>query len=163
MKYIPKLSNNNLWRGSVGLFVLGIILPMFSFQKLLVLNETYSLLSGVFELLKEGEAILSLVVLSFSIILPAYKLYLSKRIIDGRVTDSEEALTLIRRLAIAGKWSMADVFVVSIIAATVKLGVFANVTVHVGLFVFGLAVLSSMWLTHRLMSGYALRPANEET
>lgn len=77
--------------------------------------------------------------------------------------DSEKRMALIRRLAMVGKWSMADVFVVSIIAATVKLGVIAKITVHIGLYVFGLAVLASMFLAHQLMSGYELRPTDEET
>lgn len=163
MRYVPNLTDKNLWRGSVALFVMGIILPMFSFQHFLVFNDTFSLLGGIFYLLKEGQVVLFLVVFSFSIVLPTYKLYISKRILDGSVIDSEKRMTLIHRLAMVGKWSMADVFVVSIIAATVKLGAIAKITVHIGLYVFGLAVLSSMFLAHRLMSGYELRPTDEET
>ena len=56
---------------------------------------------------------------------------------------------------------MADVFVVAVIAATIKMGMLATVQIHIGLFLFGFAVLTSMVLVHKLMSGYELRPINE--
>jgi paraquat-inducible protein A len=58
---------------------------------------------------------------------------------------------------------MADVFVVAVIAATIKLGMFASVTIHSGLVVFSLAVLSSMLLIHKQMADYELKPKDENT
>lgn len=163
MRYISKISNKQLWFGSVTLFAAGILLPMFSFSKFLIFNDTYSLLGGVLHLLAEGEIFLFLVVFSFSIVLPSYKLYISRIIIDSQKIDGERRVRLIQRLSSISKWSMADVFVISIIAATVKLGIFASITVHFGLYVFGAAVLASMILVQRLMSGYSLRPISVDT
>ncbi|OFE13006.1 hypothetical protein PHACT_07525 [Pseudohongiella acticola] len=163
MRYVTKISDRQLWLASAALFLTGAMLPMFTFNKFLIFSDTYSLFSGVLYLLIEGEILLFVAVFSFSIVLPLYKLYLIKCVIDGSLNNSERRMLLIQRLAIVGKWSMADVFVVSIIAATVKLGMFASITVHFGLYVFGIAVLSSMLLAHRLMSGYSLRPNHLDT
>jgi hypothetical protein len=38
----------------------------------------------------------------------------------------------------------------------VKLGGLASVTAHSGLLIFGFSVLSSLWLTHRLLGDYQL-------
>ena len=58
---------------------------------------------------------------------------------------------------------MADVFVVAIIVSTVKLGIIANVTVHIGIVFFGLAVLLSMLLVHRQMSKYEFTEKGQDT
>jgi len=57
---------------------------------------------------------------------------------------------------------MADVFVVSVFAATIKLGAFASVKIHIGLFMFGLGVITSMILVHRQLSEYELLPKKEK-
>lgn len=72
-------------------------------------------------------------------------------------------MKIVKRLAVLGKWSMADVFVVAVIAATVKMGMLATVQVHIGLLVFGFAVLTSMVLAHKQMSAYELRLKDEKT
>lgn len=45
---------------------------------------------------------------------------------------------------------MLDVFVVAIMLVTIKFGVIANVTVHIGLYLFTFGVLGSMLLTQFL-------------
>ena len=55
---------------------------------------------------------------------------------------------------------MADVFVIAVLASTIKVGGLAHVSVHIGLLVFGLSVLLSLVLSHRLTSQYELKPKN---
>lgn len=160
MHKIP-VSDSQLWIISGILFLAGIVLPMFSFQKFYIFNDSFSLLGGILHLLSEGEIFLFFVILTFSIIAPIYKLYLCKVLIAKKNLDQDKRLKIVKQLAVVGKWSMADVFVVSVIAATVKIGMFATVQIHIGLFVFSLAVLSSMVLVHKQMSEYELRPVNE--
>jgi len=152
-----------LWLISCVLFVTGSLLPMFSFNKFFIFNDTFSLMGGIIFLLRKGEVFLSLVVFSFSLLGPVYKLYLSGTLLKGKAIDREKRISIVKRLAIVGKWSMADVFVVAVIAATIKLGMFASVTIHSGLVVFSLAVLSSMLLIHKQMADYELRPRDENT
>ena len=57
-----------------------------------------------------------------------------------------------------GKWSMADVFIIAIMAATIKFGGLAAVHVHIGLLFFAISVVLSLVVTHRILSHYELRP-----
>ena len=50
-----------------------------------------------------------------------------------------------------GKWSMTDVFVVAVVASTVKLGALANVSIKYGLYVFSFGVIGSMSLNHQVL------------
>ncbi|MBR9867960.1 MAG: paraquat-inducible protein A [Oceanospirillales bacterium] len=154
-------SDKNIWIVSCICFIAGILLPMFTFSKFVFFNDTFSLLGGILHLLKEGEFFLFLVVFGFSIVGPLYKLKLIRDLISQKEKDKEVQIKLIKKLAIVGKWSMADVFVIAILVATVKLGMLASVSVHIGIVFFGIAVLLSMVLVQRQMSGYEFRPKEE--
>jgi paraquat-inducible protein A len=147
-----------LWIASCLLLLAGMILPMFSFNKFYIFNDTFSLLAGSIYLLQEGELFLFLILFTFSIAVPLYKIALSFLLVSNRITETARKIKIINRLAVIGKWSMADVFVIAVLAATVKLGMIANIEVHAGLFVFGSGVITSMMLVHTLLSDYELRP-----
>lgn len=159
-----KLSTDRvLWLISCVLFIAGIILPMFTFSKFLFFDDTFSLFGSIVHLFKQGQFFLFVVILSFSIIGPLYKLYIINILISAKPISEEYKIKLIQRLAILGKWSMADVFVVAILASTIKMGVIASVSIHSGLVFFGLAVIASMLMVQKQLSGYELRPINEST
>ncbi len=147
-----------LWFASSILLVTGMVLPMFSFHKFYIFNDTFSLLGGVSFLLQEGELFLFLILFAFSIALPLYKMLLSFFLVSNRIKEAGHKTQTVKRLAIIGKWSMTDVFVIAVLAATVKLGMIATIEVHVGLYVFGAGVITSMLLVHKLLSGYELKP-----
>jgi len=147
-----------LWIASCFLLLAGMILPMFSFNKFYIFNDTFSLLAGSIYLLREGELFLFLILFTFSIAVPLYKIALSFLLVSNRITETARKIKIINRLAVIGKWSMADVFVIAVLAATVKLGMIASIEVHAGLFVFGSGVITSMMLVHTLLSDYELRP-----
>ncbi|NWF39844.1 paraquat-inducible protein A [Mariprofundus sp. NF] len=146
-----------LWIISSLLLLAGMVLPMFSFHKFYIFDDTFSLFGGVIYLLEEGELFLFLILFAFSIALPIYKMVLSFLLVNNSIKEAERKLKIVNRLAIVGKWSMTDVFVIAILAATVKLGMIATIEVHTGLFVFGAGVITSMLLVHRLLAGYELR------
>ena len=52
---------------------------------------------------------------------------------------------------------MADVFVIAILASTVKLGVLANINIHSGLIVFSLSVILALVLSSYLTKGYSMQ------
>ncbi len=151
-------TDKNIWVVSCMCFVAGVVLPMFTFSKLIVFNDTFSLLGGIINLLKEGEVFLFLIVFTFSIVGPTYKLKIIHDLLRRNEKNKEMKLRSIKILAVVGKWSMADVFVIAILVSTVKLGMLASVTVHIGIVFFGMSVLLSMVLVQRLMSDYELRP-----
>ena len=132
------------------MLVAGAVLPMFTFSQFYIFNDTFSLVSGIFYLLKEGEPLLFIVVFSFSILMPVWKMALLYRLLQEHAGDHAYRHRQLNVLSFLGKWSMLDVFVVAILVVTVKLGAIANITVHVGIYLFTLAVLASMLLTHRI-------------
>ena len=147
---------------SASLLLAGMLLPMFSFHKFYFFNDEFSLVGGVVYLLSIGKLYLFLFIFLFSIAAPIYKTYLAMLLVTKRVTDQDERLNTVKRLALMSKWSMADVFVISVLAATVKLGTVASIEIHSGLFVFGLGVVTSMLLVQKLLQAYELRPKNSE-
>lgn len=155
-------SDKNIWVASCLLFIAGILLPMFTFKKFFIFNDRFSLLGGIIYLFEEKEFFLFFVIFLFSIAGPIYKLYLIGILIRDRETDKIIKMKIIKRLAIVGKWSMADVFVVAVIVSTVKLGIIGGVTVHIGIVFFGLAVLLSMLLVQRQMADYEFRPKDAD-
>jgi paraquat-inducible protein A len=132
------------------MLVAGAVLPMFTFSQFYIFNDTFSLASGIFHLLTQGEPLLFIIVFSFSILMPAWKMYLLYRLLHAQDGDNTRRHRQLHVLSFLGKWSMLDVFVVAILVVTVKLGAIASITVHFGIYLFTLAVLASMLLTHKI-------------
>ena len=143
---------------SIMLFCIGISLPMFSLQKFFIINDTFSLLGGLYQLLQAKEIFLVIVIFGFSVLTPILKFVFSWLVLSIDEVEESKRLFAIRKLAMICKWSMADVFIIAILAATIKLGGLATVKIHIGLLFFASYVLLSMVLTHRLLGGYALQP-----
>jgi paraquat-inducible protein A len=148
--------NKLLWIVALSLFILGVSLPMFSLEKFFILKNSFSLLAGIFQLAKQDEFFLAIVILLFSVLVPLYKFLLLWQINHRSLMPSPQLL-LVKKIIVIGKWSMADVFLIAILAATLKLGGLASVKAHIGLLFFGMSVIISMILTHRLVSVYELR------
>jgi len=146
---------------SITFFFLGICLPMFTLQKFFIINDTFSLMGGVIELFNKSEYLLAAVIFSFSVLTPLIKFGLAWLVLSIDEIDQEKRLFAVRKLATICKWSMADVFILAILAATIKLGGLATVKVHIGLVFFAAYVLLSMLLTHRLLSHYRLQPLED--
>lgn len=142
---------------AAGLFLVGLVSPMLTISKFIVVSNTFSVISGIQELWRGGRYFLFFLVGGFSVLLPLFKLYVLFRL-TGRF-DSEPG-RLRRYLHLMhdyGRWAMLDVMVVAILIVTVKLGVVASIEVHYGLYLFGSAVLLMSGLTHWIVS--LLEPA----
>ncbi|WP_163831521.1 paraquat-inducible protein A [Spartinivicinus ruber] len=131
------------------LIVCGMFLPLFTLERFYFLENQVSLASIVIELLSEKQLILFLAVFIFSIVIPVFKLSLIFIILFGS-QSLQKNKRYIKILQTLGKWSMLDVFIVAIMLVTIKFGVIANVTVHIGLYLFTFGVLGSMLLTQLL-------------
>lgn len=131
---------------ALALFVIGVSAPMLTLTKLFWISNTFSVLSGIKQLALQGEWFLCAVVTIFSVLFPSGKLALLSYVWNR--ADSRISPGLLHGLNISGKWSMLDVFVVAVLVATVKLGALASIELHYGLYLFALAVLLIMSLTH---------------
>jgi paraquat-inducible protein A len=148
---MPSLSRLKLaWFTVSAMLIAGAVLPMFTFSQFYIFNDTFSLVSGIYYLLAEGEPLLFIGVFSFSILMPVWKMFLLYRLLHSQDGDNTRRHRQLHVLSFLGKWSMLDVFVVAILVVTVKLGAIASITVHFGIYLFTLAVLASMLLTHKI-------------
>lgn len=143
---------------SMVFFGLGISMPMFSLQKFFVVNDTFSLLGGVYQLVSIREYFLAVVITAFSVLTPILKFIFSWVALSMENASPEKRLFAVHNLSKICKWSMADVFIIAILAATIKLGGLATVKVHIGLIFFASYVLLSMIITYRLLRAYSLQP-----
>lgn len=124
-------------------FMLGITLPIMRLERFFILADSYSLIEMVQALYADGEVLLALILLVFSILLPAAKIILlSFLLVCGR----EQALSgALHRLAGAlGKWSMLDVLLVALVIFAAKTSGIASAVSEPGLYFFCLSVLATM-------------------
>lgn len=133
------------------LFAFGIFLPMLTLSKFIVVKNSFSVMSGVIELLQNGQILLFLIVVSFSIVLPILKIAILFKLLRNLNPISTRIEKYLRLMHDYGRWAMLDVMVVAILIMTVKLGAVASIQVHYGLYVFGSSVLLIMLITHRVV------------
>jgi paraquat-inducible protein A len=144
-----------LLRGLLGLalilFLIGVSTPMLTLTQLVFIRSSFSVVSGVYELFRNDQYLLFLLIGMFSLLLPMFKLWVIFRILMQPDGHSAEIRRYLHWMHDFGRWSMLDVLVVAVLVVTVKLGAIASVQVHFGLPVFGLAVLLIMFITQRVV------------
>lgn len=133
---------------TLAMFITGISTPMLTITKLIVFEHAFSVISGLVELFLNGQFFLFVLITGFSIVLPVLKLW-----ILWQLSGPEPNLDAVTRKRLHlmhqyGRWAMLDVMVVAIMIMSVKLGALASIQVHYGLYVFGVAVLMIMLITH---------------
>lgn len=130
--------------------VLGLFAPMLTIEKFIVVENTFSVVSGIIELLEEGQWLLFVLLAAFSIGLPLLKLFVLYRLVASTATAAHYQRHL-ARMHDYGKWSMLDVFVVAVLVVALKLGYIFDVQVHIGLYAFAVAILLTMYITARVI------------
>lgn len=141
-----KLIVNFLLVALVVLFIIGIWAPILTLKKLLFVQNTFSILSGINQLLTDGQYALFILIAMFTLVLPCCKI-----VVLFTAWNSPQSPTrrrYVEWLSAIGKWSMLDVFVVAVLIASVKLGALASIEIHYGLYVFTTAVILMMVTTH---------------
>jgi paraquat-inducible protein A len=129
----------------------GLVAPIITLNKFVLIENTFSVLSGTIEMLIEGQYFLFLVVSGFSVVLPVLKIGVLYRLLsvrDGRMRELGRSLHLMH---LYGRWSMLDVFVVAVLVVAVKLGAIASVEMRFGLYAFAAAILLTMYVTARVV------------
>ena len=133
------------------LLVAGLVTPIITLNKFILFENTFSVFSGVMQLLMDGQYFLFIIITGFSIIMPILKLAILFVILSPTVKSSKLKKYL-HWMHLYGKWSMLDVFVVAILVVAVKLGVIASVEMRVGLYAFAAAVLLMMYVTAKVVT-----------
>lgn len=140
LKRHEKLIVNLLLITLVVVFAIGIWAPILTLKKLLIVKNTFSILSGITQLARDGQYGLFLLITTFTLILPCCKIVMLFTAWNSKRQQTRH----LEWLSTLGKWSMLDVFVVAVLIASVKLGALATVEVHYGLYVFAVAVILMM-------------------
>lgn len=132
-----------LLAGAVCLFC-GVLLPMLTVKKLLIVKNTFSVLSGIGELLADKTFGLGLLLLFFSVLFPLLKLFVMAAYVLRYPQLADALVKWQRRLARVAKFSMLDVFVVALMLMILKLGWLVEVRIHSGVYWFSAAVIISL-------------------
>ena len=129
----------------------GLFSPIITLEKFYFFENTVSIASGLLELIDEGQFLLFIIIVLFSIVLPILKLFVLNKLLSPSLSETESLKKYLTWMHHYGKWSMLDVFVVAVLLAAVKLGSVANVQLHYGLYLFAAAVLLTMLVTARVV------------
>lgn len=133
------------------LLLAGLVSPVITLNKFVVIENTFSVLSGTIELLQEGQFFLFIIISGFSIVVPILKI----GVLNKLLTTNDQSGNMGRYLHwmhLYGKWSMLDVFVVAVLVVAVKMGAIASVEMRFGLYLFAAAVLLTMVVTARVVT-----------
>ena len=133
------------------LLLVGLFSPIITLEKFYFFDNTVSIASGLVELVYEGQILLFIIILLFSVVLPIIKLLLLNLLLSPSIDDAANFKKHLTWMHQYGKWSMLDVFVVAVFLTTVKLGAVANVQLHYGLYLFAAAVILTMIITARVV------------
>ncbi len=145
-----------------GLLLAGWTLPIMTVHKLVFFAEEVSILSGARQLWDNGNVLLCVVVLAFSVAFPALKMLVALTLWYGADSRGSDLAGLLGWLETFGRWSMLDVFVVALTIVAIQISIVSDVTTHAGLYVFTAAVVLSMAGVRRLVV-LARRVAESET
>jgi len=130
----------------------GLVAPIITLTKFMLFENTFSVLSGTIELLKEGQIFLFVVIVGFSIVLPLLKIGVLNKLLSVKDNKAANVDKYLHWMHWYGKWSMLDVFVVAVLVVAMKLGVVASVEMRFGLYLFSAAVILMMYVTARVVS-----------
>ena len=133
------------------MLAVGLSAPILTLEKFFIIENTFSIFSGLVQLFEEGRIFLFVIILLFSVVMPIIKLGVLFRLLGSTAASSETLHRYLRLMHQYGKWSMLDVFVVALLVVAVKLGAVARVEIHYGLYAFGSAVLLTMAITARVI------------
>lgn len=120
------------------------IMAVTSFGK----TQADTILSGVIYLFVHGMWPLALIVFVASVVVPVLKLIGLTALVISVQRKSQwrprERARLYRIVEVVGRWSMVDIYVVTILVALVHLGSLASVEAEIGSFFFGAVVVLTL-------------------
>jgi len=139
------------WAFTIAAIALYIPANIYAVMQTTELAQTtpYTIMGGIFELLNYGLWPLALLVFLASITIPLMKLLLLSYMLITTQIGSAENLILrtkaFRLIDFIGRWSMIDVFMISILVALVRFQQFANIQAELGAPCFAAVVVLTMF------------------
>ncbi len=107
-----------------------------------------TILSGVIYFVRSGSWLIALIIFVASILVPLFKLLiLSFLLITVQLRlrwRPRDRTRLYRLVELIGRWSMLDIYVVTVVAALVKLGALATIEAEVGAVYFAAVVVLTL-------------------
>lgn len=134
-------------------WALGITVPILKVTQFFIFEDEVSLIAMVFQLFESSNIALAMIVMIFTILLPAVKLLLGCYLWWGAEKESSKAQLGLSLLELMGKWAMVDVMVVAVLVVTMKTSWVASFTLSPGMYFFAASALLA------LMGGIGLRRA----
>lgn len=129
------------------LYVPANMLPVMATRSVLGSQED-TILSGIVHFWASGDWMLAAIVFIASFVVPLFKLGALALLAAATQARAEwgraERTRLYRVIELIGRWSMLDVFVVSLLAGLVRLRGFAEITAGPGIACFGAVVVLTM-------------------
>lgn len=139
---------------ALGLLLIGLTTPILAVEKFWFFRNEVSMWSGMCALFAEDEFLLGGVILIFALLFPISKNLLLLAVLHGLAPLSRHGGRIAHWLAILGKWSMLDVFIVAIVVTSIKLGALAEAQTGNGLYFFLVSVIMtnsvSTWMDWNL-------------
>jgi len=142
---------------AVGLLLVGLTAPIVTMTKLVFFENTFSVFSGVMQLLDEKKYFLFFVITAFSIVLPILKMVMLFLVLSNSEGMREKLQRHLHWMHQFGKWSMLDVFIVAVLVVSVKLGAIVHVDMRYGLYAFAASVVLTMFVTTQTVTLMELR------
>ena len=129
------------------LYVPAMLLPAMTMTSL-GRTQTDTILSGIVYLFKHGMWPLGLIVFVASVAVPMVKLsamvYLLVSVQRGSTQRPLDRTIMYRITELIGRWSMVDVFVITVLVALVRMGSLATIEAGAGIVFFGAVVVLTM-------------------
>jgi paraquat-inducible protein A len=133
----------------------GLVLPAITVNSVWVFNREYSIFGGIQSFFEQGQTLLGLLVLFFSVILPIGKILLGFWMLAQWNATGYAARRTLKLLLFISKWAMADVFVLALVILVIngQLLTSADLKAGIGLFTAGV-ILSALGMlgVHRIIA-----------
>lgn len=132
---------------SLGLLVAGAISPLLTTERFYFISNTFSLFSGLIELVSARQFLVATIVVLFSFCVPIAKAV----VIWLAISDYEGNRPLLILADRFGKWSMLEVFVAAILITALKLDPVVDTTLHFGVWLLAASVLLIGLVSHLVL------------
>jgi paraquat-inducible protein A len=131
------------------LYVPANVLPVMTTREFLVEDEPDTILSGVLVLLQSGSWPIAVLVFVASIVVPLLKILAMAVLLYSAWRPSpvrrQQRSRLFRMVEFIGRWSMLDVYAISLLATLVQVQSFASIIVGWGAWAFGAVVVLTLF------------------
>lgn len=154
-----------LWLSALFLYVPAMCLPMVHTRSFRTSGGS-TLLEGIVHFWTTGSKGLAVLIMAASVLIPLFKLMVLGILLwsvqHGECKRPHQYMRLFQWIQALGRWSMLDIFVVTITMALMHFYAFAKITAGVGSIAFAGVVICTMHATHRFDSRWIWQKKGSE-